>query len=146
MRLPPAPGAQPQPGPTQVDLENRKLRLRELREFRLTQLVFETLERRARQHLALQAFSRRAPRTRADREVDAADLGYRAQAFLDDRLAQEAGAAGDQYGLAFEGLGDQFRLILESAVGRPAIQPVQGRPSGYGLHPSRPHRSNRGWW
>src|ERR1700730_15255250 len=107
MQLLPARVAHPETVPTQVDLENRKLRLRELREFRLTQLVFETLERRARQHLALQALRRRAPGNLADRAVDAADLGYRAQAFLDDRLAQEAGAAGDQHGLAFEGLGDQ---------------------------------------
>jgi hypothetical protein len=103
---------QPEPITPQVDLDNRELLRDELREIGLTPLFPEALERGARQDLPLQALGSRAASARTDRQVDAPYIGDRPQALLDDRLAQEAGAAGDQDGLALQGLGDQDRVSL----------------------------------
>src|SRR5260370_2607989 len=92
--------AEAEPVASEVELEHRELLLGELGERRLAQLVLQTLERRARQHLALEALGGRSARARTDREVDAAALGNRAPAFLYQRFAQEAPAATDQHGLA----------------------------------------------
>src|SRR5438034_1215361 len=55
----------------------------------------------------LEPFRGRAPRARADGEVDAANLRDRPEGLLDDRLAEKAGRAGDQDGLALQGFGNQ---------------------------------------
>src|SRR5229473_256367 len=93
--------AEAKPVAAKVELEHRELLSDQLRERRVAELVLQPLERRAREHLTLEAFGGRTPRAGADGEVDAADVWERSQAFLDDRLAQETRAAGDQYGLAF---------------------------------------------
>src|SRR6266851_3579857 len=129
---------------TEIDLQHGQLFFRELRESSVAQLFLEALESRARQHLALEPLRRGTPRARAYGEVDAPDLWNRTQALLDDRLAQETGAAGDQNGLAFEGLCYQDRLILESVVGHPAIQPVHGWGAVFGPASSLRHRSTQG--
>ncbi len=103
---------QPEPVATQVELENRELVLDERRECLIPELLLQPLEGRACEHLALQPLRGRPPRARADGEIDAPNVRDRTEAFLDERFAQEAGAAGDQDGLALQGLGYQDRLIL----------------------------------
>src|ERR1044072_6805939 len=66
----------------------------------LAQLLLQALECRAGKPLALEAVRRRTARAGANGEVDPRDVRDRAQALLDDRLAEESGAAGDQEGLA----------------------------------------------
>src|SRR5205807_8621932 len=108
---------------TEVDLDHSQLLAGQLRETVFAQLVLQALESGAGEHLALEPFPGRPPRARPDRQVDARDVRNRAQAFLDYRLAEEAGAAGDQDGLAPQGIGDQDGLILgrgRSEIGRAA--------------------------
>src|SRR5207245_8168132 len=90
----------------EVDLDHGKLGARELRERLLAELFLQPFEGGAREHLALQALRRRPAGARSNREVDAGDVRNRAEALLDDRLAEKACAAGDQDGLALQGLGD----------------------------------------
>ena len=90
----------------EVDLDHVKLLGREPGERVFAQLFLQPPERGARENLAFEALGGRSPRARANGEVDAGDLRDRPQALLDDRLAEEAGAAGDQDGLALERLGD----------------------------------------
>src|SRR5437588_2607496 len=98
--------AQPEAVAAEVDLDHGKLGARQLREGFVAELLLQPLESRAGKHLALKALRCGTPRARTNREVDPSDLGYRAEALLDDRLAEEAGAAGDQDGLALQGIGD----------------------------------------
>jgi len=91
----------------QVDLEHRQLLPGQLGERLLTQLFFDALESRTGQNLTLQPLGGRTASARPDREVDPTDLGYRAEALLDDRLAQETGGAGDEDRLAPKSLGYQ---------------------------------------
>src|SRR5260370_13191145 len=95
--------AQPQAITPEIDLDDRELVVDEFRERRLAPLLLEALERGARKHLALEALGGRAPRAVADRAVHPTRFMDRSQAFLDDRLAKEAGAAADQDGLALQG-------------------------------------------
>src|SRR5207237_1335350 len=104
---------QPQAVAAEVDLNHTELGADELGEAFLTELFLEPPERGARQDLALEPLRRRPPRARTDRQVDPRHVGNRTQAFLDERLAEEAGAAGDQDGLALQGFGDHDRPILE---------------------------------
>src|SRR6266568_4209699 len=69
---------------------------------------------------AVETFGGGTPRARADGQVDARDVGNRPEALLDKRLAEKAGAAGDQDGLALEGIGDHDGLSL--VVGLSVIQ------------------------
>src|ERR1700693_2644327 len=132
--------AQPEPVAPQVDLDHRQLLRHELRERFLAKLFPQALERRAGQHLLLEALGSGPACAGSDREVDAPNLRDRTKALLDDRLAEEAGAAGDQDGLTLQGLGNQDRLILdvwptaprhgsETAASQPEIRP---RPSTRG--------------
>ena len=98
--------AQPQAVAPEIDLHDRELFRGEPGKAVLAELLPEPPEGGARQHLALEPLDRGPARARTDGQVDARDLRDGPQAFLDDRLAQEAGAAGDQDGLALEGLGD----------------------------------------
>ena len=98
----------------EVELKDLELLLDQLRESVLTKLLSQTLEGRAGKHLALQPLGGGPASARTNRQVDLADLGDRAQALFDYRLAQEAGRAGDQDGLTPEGLSYQDRLILVS--------------------------------
>ena len=91
----------------EVDLQDGELLGGEARKGLFAQLIFQALERRARKHLALEPFRGRAPRARADGEVDSANLRDRPEGLLDDRLAEKAGRAGDQDGLALQGFGNQ---------------------------------------
>src|ERR1700682_1094164 len=118
--------AQPEPVAPQVDLDHRQLLRHELRERFLTKLLSQALECRAGQHLFLEALGGGPARAGPDREVDAPDLRDRTKALLDDRLAEEAGAAGDQDGLALQGLGNQDRLILDAWP----IAPRRGSETG----------------
>src|SRR6266540_2976571 len=92
--------AQTQTITTEVELEHRELRFGQLRECAFPKLVFDSFERWAREDLALEPVRGRSSWARADGQVDATDLGDRAQALLDDRLAEKAGATGDHDGLA----------------------------------------------
>src|SRR5438270_4372375 len=98
--------AQPEAVAAEVDLDHRKLGARQLRKGFVAELLLQPLESRAGKHLALKALRCGTPRARTNREVDPSDLGYRAEALLDDRLAEEAGAAGAQEGLALQRIGD----------------------------------------
>src|SRR2546430_11263207 len=98
----------------EVDLDHGKLGAGQLRKRVLAQLFLQPFESGAREHLALQALRRRRAGAGSNREVDASDVRNRAEALLDDRLAEKAGAAGDQDGLALQGLGNHDRLILVS--------------------------------
>src|SRR5437588_6656400 len=98
--------AQPEAVAAEVDLDHGKLGARQLREGFVAELFLQPLESRAGKHLALEALRCGTPRARTNREVDPSDVGYRAEALLDDRLAEEACAAGDQDGLALEGIRD----------------------------------------
>src|SRR5579859_8199 len=111
-QLLPSTVVKPEAVSTEVDLDDVELRLHQLGEAFFAQLFLQPLERRAGEDLTLEALQRRPACAGADRKVDARDIRDRAQALLDDRLAQEAGAAGDQDGLALEGVGDHYRVIL----------------------------------
>src|SRR6266853_4749119 len=141
--------AQPEPVAPQVDLDHRQLLRDELRESFLAQLLSQPFERGAGQHLLLEALGSGPACAGSDREVDAPDLRDRTEALLDDRLAEEAGAAGDQDGLALQGLGNQDRLILEAWLTAPrhgsataASQPeIHPRPSTPDPSSPRPRTS-----
>src|SRR6266545_4297626 len=101
-----APVAQTKTVAAEVDLDDRELLGGESGEHLLAQLLLQALEGRARQDLAVEALGRRPPSAGTDRQVDARNVGDRAQAFFDDRLAEEPGAAGDQDGLPAQRFGD----------------------------------------
>src|SRR5207253_5312024 len=101
----------------EIDLDHGKLGAGQLRKRLLAQLFLQPFESGAREHLALQALRRRPAGAGSNREVDASDVRYRAEALLDDRLAEKAGAAGDQDGLALQGLGNhRASLVSEGSV------------------------------
>src|SRR5438445_789910 len=83
------------PVPAQVQLQHRQLLRHQASECPFAQLLLEPVERRAGQHLSLQAVGRGPPGAGADAEVDPADLGQGTEKLLDDGLSQEAGGAGD---------------------------------------------------
>src|SRR5438309_9993290 len=125
--------AQPEAVTAQVDLDDGELFGGQRGETLFAKLLLEPLERGARKDLALEPLRRGTPRARADPQVDTSNARNRPEALLDDRLAEKSGAAGDQDGLAFEGIGDHDGLSLVARLSVIQTRDVHHlRPRGIG--------------